>query len=208
MSMCLRPQESRRDDAPGAGSAAFNVAIRTVRLVPDHPGAAGGGRPWGRFGGGRGSTRLGEWRECVVKGDFLRLNAGNADLIETMAFDPAAGIALLEGHLERMGAARTSWALRSIAMPCAMPSMRCASIWMRLPKCGWSWPQRRPRPGSHAHARALCRAGGLRGAAAAGGERRLAAAPQDQRSRVLRGRAKAARGAGAGEALLLRDDGC
>ncbi|MFD2783060.1 chorismate-binding protein [Novosphingobium pokkalii] len=34
-------------DAPGAGSAAFNVAIRTVRLVPDHPGAAGGGRPWG-----------------------------------------------------------------------------------------------------------------------------------------------------------------
>jgi para-aminobenzoate synthetase/4-amino-4-deoxychorismate lyase len=48
------------------------------------------------------SAMLGEWRECVVKGNFLRLNAGNADLIETMAFDPAAGIVLLERHLERM----------------------------------------------------------------------------------------------------------
>jgi para-aminobenzoate synthetase/4-amino-4-deoxychorismate lyase len=47
---------------------------------------------------------LGEWRECVVKGDFLRLSAGNADLIETMAFDPAQGIALLELHLERIKA--------------------------------------------------------------------------------------------------------
>ncbi|MFD2783059.1 aminotransferase class IV [Novosphingobium pokkalii] len=32
----------------------------------------------------------------------MRLNAGNADLIETMAFDSAAGIVLLERHLERM----------------------------------------------------------------------------------------------------------
>jgi para-aminobenzoate synthetase/4-amino-4-deoxychorismate lyase len=42
----IRPRPAN-GDAPGAGSAAFNVAIRTVRLVPDHPGAAGGGRPWG-----------------------------------------------------------------------------------------------------------------------------------------------------------------
>ena len=90
-------------DAPGAGSAAFNVAIRTVRLVPDHPGAAGGRATMG-VGSAvvADSAMLGEWRECVVKGNFLRLNAGNADLIETMAFDPAAGIVLLERHLERM----------------------------------------------------------------------------------------------------------
>ena len=87
------------------GDAAFNVAIRTVRLVPDHPGATGG-----RASMGVGSAvvadsqMLGEWRECVMKGDFLRLSAGPADLIETMAFDPASGISLLELHLERLKA--------------------------------------------------------------------------------------------------------
>ncbi|OYW16671.1 MAG: aminodeoxychorismate synthase, component I [Novosphingobium sp. 12-64-8] len=85
------------------GDAAFNVAIRTLRLAPDHPGAQGG-----RASIGVGSAvvadsaMIDEWRECVVKGNFLRLSAGQADLIETMAFDPASGIALLELHLERM----------------------------------------------------------------------------------------------------------
>lgn len=91
-------------DAPETGRAAFNVAIRTVRLVPDHPGAAGGRATMG-VGSAvvADSAMLGEWRECLVKGNFLRLNAGSADLIETMAFDPAAGIPLLERHLERIG---------------------------------------------------------------------------------------------------------
>jgi para-aminobenzoate synthetase/4-amino-4-deoxychorismate lyase len=88
-----------------AGEAAFNVAIRTVRLLPDYPGA---GRGRATMGTGSAvvadSVALDEWRECLVKGDVLRLGASSADLIETMAFDPAHGIALLELHLERMKA--------------------------------------------------------------------------------------------------------
>jgi para-aminobenzoate synthetase/4-amino-4-deoxychorismate lyase len=88
-----------------AGDAAFNVAIRTVRLLPDYPGA---GRGRATMGVGSAvvadSAALAEWRECLVKGDVLRLGASSADLIETMAFDPAQGIALLELHLERMKA--------------------------------------------------------------------------------------------------------
>lgn len=90
-----------RIDAPGAdgtSDAAFNVAIRTLRLDPQ------GGRA--RMGVGSAvvadSSAMGEWRECVLKGNFLRLTAGQADLIETMAFDPAQGVPLLELHLERM----------------------------------------------------------------------------------------------------------
>jgi para-aminobenzoate synthetase/4-amino-4-deoxychorismate lyase len=85
------------------GTAQFNVAIRTVRLAPDYPGAAGGRATMG-VGSAvvADSVMLGEWRECVIKGNFLRLSAGQADLIETMAFDPAKGIALIELHLERL----------------------------------------------------------------------------------------------------------
>ncbi len=96
-----------QDDGPdqAAGDAAFNVAIRTVRLLPDYPGA---GRGRATMGVGSAvvadSSALAEWRECLVKGDVLRLEASCADLIETMAFDPAQGIALLELHLERMKA--------------------------------------------------------------------------------------------------------
>ena len=87
------------------GDAAFNVAIRTVRLSCDHAGASGGRAVMG-VGSAvvADSVMIGEWRECVVKGNFLRLTAGHADLIETMAFDPAKGIELLELHLERMKA--------------------------------------------------------------------------------------------------------
>lgn len=86
-----------------SGDAAFNVAIRTVRLSCDTPGSSGGRAVMG-VGSAvvADSAMIGEWRECVVKGNFLRLSAGHADLIETMAFDPATGIELLELHLERM----------------------------------------------------------------------------------------------------------
>lgn len=88
------------------GVAAFNVAIRTLRLTP--------------IENGQGSATLGvgsaivadseaqpERRECEVKAGFARasspdLTAPGFDLIETMAFDPEAGIALLELHLARM----------------------------------------------------------------------------------------------------------
>ncbi len=97
-----------RIDVPAdqaTGDAVFNVAIRTVRLLPDYPGA---GRGRATMGTGSAvvadSAALPEWRECLVKGDVLRLGASSADLIETMAFDPAHGIGLLELHLERMKA--------------------------------------------------------------------------------------------------------
>ena len=87
---------------PG-GDAAFNVAIRTLRLTP-------GENQRGRAVLGVGSAIvadsevLTEWRECLVKGGFVRLAAGGADLIETMRFTPDDGIPLLELHLERIKA--------------------------------------------------------------------------------------------------------
>lgn len=95
-------------DANGNSNAAFNVAIRTLRLTP--------------IENGQGSAVLGigsaivadseamsERRECEVKAGFLRraapgLTAPTFDLIETMRFEPESGIALLEEHLARMKA--------------------------------------------------------------------------------------------------------
>ena len=88
------------------GDAAFNVAIRTLRLT--------------EIENARGKAVLGvggaivadsdvrtEWREAVLKGAFARTSspdhrAAQFDLIETMRFTPEKGIALLEAHLLRM----------------------------------------------------------------------------------------------------------
>ena len=89
-----------------SGDAAFNVAIRTLRLAPGENGL-------GTAVLGVGSAivadsgAMPEWRECLIKGGFVRQSSErNAvaafDLIETMAFDPEHGIALLELHLERI----------------------------------------------------------------------------------------------------------
>ncbi|MCB2087952.1 MAG: aminodeoxychorismate synthase component I [Sphingomonadaceae bacterium] len=87
----------------GNGDAAFNVAIRTIRLTEIE-----NGRGKAVLGVGSAivadSEALPEWRECIVKGDFARRGAAAFDLIETMRFDPEAGIGLLELHLERMKA--------------------------------------------------------------------------------------------------------
>jgi para-aminobenzoate synthetase/4-amino-4-deoxychorismate lyase len=91
-----------------SGDAAFNVAIRTLRLA--------GGTQRGRAVLGVGSAivadsqALPEWRECLVKGGFVRQSgngphapgAARFDLIETMRFTPEDGIPLLELHLERL----------------------------------------------------------------------------------------------------------
>mgnify|MGYP002078919904 CR=1 FL=1 len=84
------------------GEAAFNVAIRTLRLLPD-PGSSDRGRAVLGLGSGvvADSEGMPEWRECLVKGGFVRSSAAGFDLIETMAFTPDLGIALLELHLER-----------------------------------------------------------------------------------------------------------
>jgi para-aminobenzoate synthetase/4-amino-4-deoxychorismate lyase len=87
----------------GNGDAAFNVAIRTLRLTPEenHRSRAVLG-----VGGAivADSTAMSEWRECLIKSSFVRLAAAGFDLIETMGFDPDEGIAHLEMHLERMKA--------------------------------------------------------------------------------------------------------
>src|SRR6187399_733752 len=87
---------------PG-GDAAFNVAIRTIRLTPGenerHQVVLG-------VGGAivADSEGMAEWRECLVKGGFARGAAGGHDLIETMRFDPDAGVPRLELHLARIKA--------------------------------------------------------------------------------------------------------
>ncbi|VWX59185.1 aminodeoxychorismate synthase component I [Sphingorhabdus sp. 109] len=90
-------------DAQGRSDAAFNVAIRTFFLQE--------GKETLSIGLGSGivadSDGEDEWRECLAKGRFAKVDANaegghKVDLIETMAFDPASGIARLEAHLERM----------------------------------------------------------------------------------------------------------
>ena len=109
-----------RIDAPdetGWSNAAFNVAIRTFFLKS--------GKETLSIGLGSGivadSNGDDEWRECLAKGRFAKVDANGGanagagsgantgsghkvDLIETMAFDPASGIKRLEAHLERMKA--------------------------------------------------------------------------------------------------------
>jgi para-aminobenzoate synthetase/4-amino-4-deoxychorismate lyase len=86
-----------------SGDAAFNVAIRTLRLTP---GENGPGRAVLGVGSAivADSDALGEWRECLIKGGFVRETAADFDLLETMAFTPEDGIPLLELHLERIRA--------------------------------------------------------------------------------------------------------
>ena len=84
------------------GDAAFNVAIRTLRLTPEE-------NDRGRAVMGVGSAivadsdAMAERRECEVKAGFAR-RMSDCDLIETMLFDPEHGIELLDLHLERIKA--------------------------------------------------------------------------------------------------------
>jgi len=101
---CIDPDPEK----VGVGAAAFNVAIRTLRLSPseNNNGTA-------LLGIGSAvvadSNAMSEWRECLVKGGFVHHPArgiaiAHFDLIETMRFSPEGGIPLLELHLERMKA--------------------------------------------------------------------------------------------------------
>mgnify|MGYP001040580907 CR=1 FL=1 len=96
-----------------SGDSAFNVAIRTLRLAPHENGSAKNDSGRAVLGVGSAivadSEAMSEWRECLVKGGFVRQSttaeaAAAFDLIETMAFDPERGIVLLELHLERIKA--------------------------------------------------------------------------------------------------------
>jgi para-aminobenzoate synthetase/4-amino-4-deoxychorismate lyase len=100
------------------GRAAFNVAIRTLRLTGEDSAPSASARH-GRAVLGVGSAVVAdsalwsEWRECLVKGGFVHQpvhaafgaetgHAAQIDLIETMRFTPEEGMALLEFHLERL----------------------------------------------------------------------------------------------------------
>ncbi|HYC95636.1 MAG TPA: aminodeoxychorismate synthase component I [Sphingomicrobium sp.] len=82
------------------GDAAFNVLIRTLEW---HRGSTKA-----RLGLGSGlvvdSEPSNEWAECLLKGDFVRREAQDFDLIETMGFDPSEGIVELDRHLDRLKA--------------------------------------------------------------------------------------------------------
>lgn len=90
--------DPHRGDLPG--DAAFNVAIRTLHLAGDAQKVSLGLGSGVVADSGSGD----EWRECLVKGAFLKAATKNFDLVETMGFDPARGITRLELHLERMKA--------------------------------------------------------------------------------------------------------
>jgi para-aminobenzoate synthetase/4-amino-4-deoxychorismate lyase len=187
----------------------FNVAIRTLRLAPDYPGA-GGGRATMGVGSAvvADSAMLGEWRECVIKGNFLRLSAGQADLIETMAFDPARGIALIELHLERLrtsaaelGFAYDRHAARNAIQALCFDLEAPAKVRLLLARSGAialetaALPVVPDRP-------LICAVLPLPVAA---DDWRLRHKTSDRG--FYEAALRAARGAGADEALLLRDDG-
>jgi para-aminobenzoate synthetase/4-amino-4-deoxychorismate lyase len=84
--------------------AAFNVAIRTLWIDSDEP----AGLNEATLGLGSGivadSRADDEWSECLAKAAFVTAGQRGFDLIETMAFDPQAGLLRLERHLARMKA--------------------------------------------------------------------------------------------------------
>jgi para-aminobenzoate synthetase / 4-amino-4-deoxychorismate lyase len=82
------------------GDAAFNVAIRTLHLNEAEKTLSVG------LGSGVVADSVGaaEWAECLAKGEFARVTDADFDLIETMRFEPASGIARLELHLDRLKA--------------------------------------------------------------------------------------------------------
>lgn len=80
------------------GSAAFNVAIRTLRIDDSATEAVVG------IGGGivADSQADAEWDEALAKAAFLSHDLRTIDLIETMAFDPDEGLLRVERHLARL----------------------------------------------------------------------------------------------------------
>ncbi|MBX9883477.1 MAG: aminodeoxychorismate synthase component I [Novosphingobium sp.] len=196
-------------ETQGTGEAAFNVAIRTVRLLPDYPGA---GRGRATMGVGSAvvadSAALSEWRECLVKGDVLRLGASSADLIETMAFDPAQGIALLELHLERMKASAAELgfecdrhALRNAIHVLCFDLDAPARVRLVVSRSGAHALDASPMPPALPDP-AICAVLPL---PVAEGDWRLRHKTSDRH--FYEAALRAAKAAGAHEALLLRDDG-
>jgi para-aminobenzoate synthetase/4-amino-4-deoxychorismate lyase len=122
-----------------AGSASFNVAIRSLRLAPDGKAVLGVGSAVVAD-----SVAIDEWRECLVKGGFVHQPAPDKmiagfDLIETMAFDPELGVPMLEAHLERMKESAGLLGFSFDRHARAMRSMPCVSRWKSLHACALFW---------------------------------------------------------------------
>ena len=186
-----------------AGEAAFNVAIRTLRLDPRA----------GRAVMGVGSAvvadsgMLAERRECVMKGRFLSLSVGQADLIETMHFDPHEGVALLELHLERMrasadelGFAFDRHGLRNAIQALCFDIAEPAKLRLMVARSGAHTLEVAPLPAPLAEA-AICAVMPL---PLASGDWRLRHKTSDRA--FYEEAHAAARGVGADEALFVRDD--
>lgn len=90
--------------APGARSAHFNVAIRTITVVDN-------GRAQLNVGAGitADSDAASEWRECLLKGQFLK-PARPASLLETMRLEAGGGIPRLPLHFDRLAASAQRFA--------------------------------------------------------------------------------------------------
>ena len=190
-----------------SGDAAFNVAIRTLRLTP---GENGRGRAVLGVGSAivADSEALPEWRECLVKGGFVQLHASGADLIETMRFTPEEGVPLLELHLERIKASAAELgfsfdrhAVRNAIQALCFDADAPARLRLVAARSGAYTLELGPLPAALA-APARCAV------------MRLPVDPGDWRLRHKtsdRGfydlGLAAAKAAGADEALLLRDDG-
>lgn len=185
------------------GDAAFNVAIRTLRLDP----AAG------RAVMGVGSAVvadsdcMGEWRECVIKGNFLRQSAASSDLIETMAFDPALGVPLLELHLERMkqsavelGFSFDRHAVRNQIQALCFEIDAPSRLRLMLSRGGAVALEAGPLPAVMELARCA-----VLPLPVASGDFRLRHKTSDRG--FYEAALRVAKGAGADEALLIRDDG-
>lgn len=199
-----------------SGDSAFNVAIRTLRLTPgeNRPNSLGGTAVLG-VGSAivADSDAMSEWRECLVKGGFVRqsLDTGAAaafDLIETMKFDPEHGIELLELHLERikasaaeLGFAFDRHAVRNAIQALCFEAEGAATLRLVIGRSGAYSLELSPPPPALPDP-AICAVLSLPVDA---GDWRLRHKTSDRH--FYRAGLAAAQGAGAHEALFLRDDG-
>ncbi|MFM5930089.1 MAG: aminodeoxychorismate synthase component I [Novosphingobium sp.] len=195
------------DAANGAGEAAFNVAIRTLRLTPGE-----NGRGSAVLGVGSAvvadSEWLAEWREGLVKGGFARGMAGGFDLIETMAFTPDEGIPLLELHLERLKASAAELgfvfdrhAVRNAIQALCFEIEAPSKVRLVVARSGAHALEIAPMPDAPDGAMACA----VLRLPVDAGDWRLLHKTTDRH--FYTAALAAAQGAGADEALLLRDDG-
>jgi para-aminobenzoate synthetase/4-amino-4-deoxychorismate lyase len=80
------------------GDATFNVAIRTALVDTARESltfGVGSGVVWD-------SDAAAEYAECLLKGGVLTATAPECELLETLAWAPDGGYAVLDGHLKRL----------------------------------------------------------------------------------------------------------